>query len=296
MSVYNINEYNQKRDTWENIQDKDMIDYITKENRISSIEIETLNFCNNNCSFCPASREVDKRIKRKMDINLFYKIIDQLAEMGYNGNISLHSNNEPLLDSNIFKYHSYMHNIIRKSRKILFTNGLLLTKKNAEKLIRYLDHLVVDVYLENEEDGLPANIEEVKSLGIENIHIIKRRKNEVLSSRGGNAPNKELKGENPQINTFCPLLFSQLVIRPDGGVSLCCNDVYGDVTLGNVNEKTIREIWENPMRKELQKKMISEGRRCHNLCSKCDTVHSLKYYYYSLKAMEEDKIKELKYM
>ena len=61
------------------------------------------------------------------------------------------------------------------------------------------------------------------------IHL--RKENEILTSRGGTAPNKQLHKPLPM---SCILPYVQMVIRPSGEVSLCCNDAYGQITLGNV--------------------------------------------------------------
>lgn len=59
------------------------------------VEIETINRCNGNCSFCPVSRKSDTRKMAKMSRNLFVNIIDQLGDIDYKGKLALFSNNEP---------------------------------------------------------------------------------------------------------------------------------------------------------------------------------------------------------
>ena len=76
----------------------------SKSPELHSIEIETVNACNNDCSFCPASKKNDTRIHRFMSEKLFKKIITELQEMQYSGVVSLFSNNEPLLDKRIFEF------------------------------------------------------------------------------------------------------------------------------------------------------------------------------------------------
>ena len=67
-----------------------------EKNLFNSIEIETINRCNNDCSFCPVNREKDIRSFAKMSDEIFYKIIDELHDMDYAKGINLFSNNEPL--------------------------------------------------------------------------------------------------------------------------------------------------------------------------------------------------------
>ena len=51
--------------------------------------------------------------------------------------------------------------------------------------------------------------------------IVMRKQNEVLFSRGGNAPNTK---NSTTLDMSCILPFKQIVIRPDGKLSLCNND------------------------------------------------------------------------
>ena len=45
------------------------------------------------------------------------------------------------------------------------------------------------------------------------------------------------------INKFCPYLINWFNILSNGDVILCCNDYSKKVILGNVNNSTIKEIW-----------------------------------------------------
>ena len=67
----------------------------------TSVEVETINRCNGVCSFCPINSKVDPREKKIMSKELFYSIVDQLADLNYSGRFSTFSNNEPLLDDRI---------------------------------------------------------------------------------------------------------------------------------------------------------------------------------------------------
>ena len=110
------------------------------------VEIETINRCNGKCSFCPVSVKHDIREKMVMSDDLFKKIIDDLAEMKYDGKIALFSNGEPMLDPQIIERHAYMREKLPLARTHLFTNGTLLTLDKFKKLIPYLDELVIDNY------------------------------------------------------------------------------------------------------------------------------------------------------
>ena len=61
------------------------------------VNLETINRCNSTCSFCTANKNAEKRPYKRMEESLFYSIIDQLADWGYKGHLTLYGNNEPCL-------------------------------------------------------------------------------------------------------------------------------------------------------------------------------------------------------
>ena len=65
------------------------------------VNIETVNRCNSTCAFCTANKNAEKRPFLKMEEDLYYSIIDQLADWGYKGHLTLYGNNEPWLDPRI---------------------------------------------------------------------------------------------------------------------------------------------------------------------------------------------------
>lgn len=236
---------------------------------LSTVEIETINRCNNDCSFCPANRNADIRPVMKMEQWVFEKIIDELADMDYRGRISLFSNDEPLLDNRIFDFLSYARKKLPNAYHSLFTNGILLTDDKFDKLVNLLDYLRINNY--NDDLELDKNIQKI----VENNHDEKkcqvmievRKKNQVLMNRGGLSPNNEI---YYHYNSACILPFVQMVIRPDGGVSRCCQDVYGNETLGNVKDNTIQEIWNGEKYRQYREKMLN-GERCTvSYCKDCD--------------------------
>lgn len=68
----------------------------------------------------------------------------------------------------------------------------------------------------------------------------------------------------------CPRLWSTLSILWDGTVVPCCADFYGAVVLGNVNEKSITEIWNDVPMLQLRAKNICRQVADIPLCCNCD--------------------------
>lgn len=238
------------------------------------IEIETINRCNGVCSFCPVNRNMDSRKEKRMDEHLFKKIINELSMLNYAGRVALFSNNEPFLDERILEFSEYARKLLPKAKIHLFTNGTLLTIPIFLEIINYLDELIIDNY--NQELKLIPPVKQIKEyLDVcesdetrKKVKILLRKPDEILSSRGGEAPNRKKildVGEDT-----CALPFQQLIIRPSGKVSLCCNDPLGKETLGDLTKQTLLEVWYGEKYKKIRNSIVG-GRKNIKQCSNCDT-------------------------
>ena len=266
--------------TWNaNMQNNRDIDYISacveslsrNPELFNHIEIETYNRCNGGCSFCPVSVKNETRPEMKMDETLFKRIIDNLSELNYDGKIALFSNNEPFLDDRILDFHKYAREKLPKARFHLFTNGTKLSLDMFIKVIGYLDELIIDNY--NQSLNFIPNNKAIKEYCekhpelIKKVSIVLRKQDEILTSRGGDAPNRsELVSYE---NATCMLPFRQMIVRPDGKVSLCCNDPLGKFTLGDLNKERIEDVWYGDKFNVIRRK-IKDGRKNIDKCKYCD--------------------------
>lgn len=246
------------------------------------IEIETLNRCNGLCSFCPVNAKQPQRPYAKMEWSLFEKIIKELKELDYDGKINLFSNNEPFLDERILEWMKYTSECLPKAKLIMYTNGSMLNLDKFLETIKYTHKLVIDNYYDTlDEEQVNHNLRPIydylqshKELAYSErrggVIFSLRDKQEELTSRGGQAPNrKHIRG----INAACFYPYKQMIIRPDGKCSLCCSDALGKYTLGDVNEQTLTEIWYGEKYLELRREMYENKRRNLMLCKECD-VHN----------------------
>lgn len=236
-----------------------------------SVEIETINRCNNSCSFCPVNRSEDPRPYALMDEGLFREIVRQLGDIDFNGKISLYSNNEPLLDKRIVDFHRTVRESLPHSFISLFTNGTMLSPDIFDELIDNLDELVIDNY----DDSLQM-IESVRKIhshisGSESItgkvKIVIRRRSAVRRTRAGQAKNR--RKMSVRLSALCALPFTQMVIRPAGGVSLCCQDAIGAYTLGDCTRESLMEIWNGKPFQDVRNRIMA-GRQSIDICSQCD--------------------------
>jgi MoaA/NifB/PqqE/SkfB family radical SAM enzyme len=237
------------------------------------IEIETINRCNGSCKFCPVSHGNDPRQYRLMSSELFRDLIMQIGWWGYTGWLSLQSNNEPLLDKRLFD----MLQFAREStfaKLQLFTNGTLLTVDKFEKLIKVLDHLYLDNYQINSE-LTPASrmaLEYIKDYPeySDKLTVLVSRPDAKRGSRAGLVKNRIFQ----QLKSPCIFPFEQIIVRPDGKVSLCCNDAVGTMTLADLTRERIEDAWMNNNYMAARYTMEWCGRQGIDTCKYCDTLNN----------------------
>lgn len=245
---------------------------INKRLLFDHIEIETINRCNGNCDFCPVNHRVDPREKKIMSEELFRSIVEQLEKMEYSGRFTTFSNNEPLLDERIIDWNEYAREHLPRARMHLYTNGTLLDITKFIRLTELLDELIIDNYqkdlrlikpCEDIVDYVGSHPELKKK-----VTIVLRNPHEILTSRGGDAPNRhEIKDYG---DDRCILPFKQMIIRPDGKVSLCCNDALGKYTMGDANSESLIDIWFGE-KFEAAREALYLGRKNWGDCRHCDT-------------------------
>lgn len=195
--------------------------------------------------------------------------------MNYSGILSLYSNNEPFFDERIIDFQKYATEKLPHTYFCLFTNGTLLTFEKFMEIMPFLDELIIDNYNDSKEINTPelqkiySYIESNPEMK-ERVHFLFRLQNEVLFSRGGTAPNKKGKNDRRLLSVICPLPFHQLVIRPTGEISLCCNDALGKYTMGDLRVQSIQEIWTSEKYESLRREMLTNARRNLSLCNECD--------------------------
>ncbi|PWT26205.1 radical SAM/SPASM domain-containing protein [Butyrivibrio fibrisolvens] len=240
----------------------------------TEIEIETVNRCNGDCPFCPVNVHEPQRPYAKMTDELFYKIIDEIAQWDYRGQIALFSNNEPFLDPRIIDFQKYAKEKIPNAKWHLYTNGTIMTLEKFIDIMQYLDEMVIDDY--SDEQVLSPNLKPIYEYVEQHeelqpkVLFSLRLKHEILNSRGGQSPNKKEVAHRSKAK--CVLPFQQFIIRPDGHVSLCAADALGKYDLGDLNKMTVQQAWYSKEHMQIREAMKKTGRKGLMLCDKCDLV------------------------
>ena len=68
----------------------------------------------------------------------------------------------------------------------------------------------------------------------------------------------------------CTQLWKWMVVVWDGSVVLCCADMFSGMTVGNLHEDGIAEVWGGTAMTELRKKMTARQRFDIPICQNCD--------------------------
>jgi organic radical activating enzyme len=243
-----------------------------------TIEIKTVNRCNGTCGFCPINHRDDRRPYAKMSEELFHKIIDELEALDYAGRISLFSNNEPLLDSRICEFAKYAKDRLKKACIIIFTNGTLMNYETFVTLIEHVDVLNFDIYYDNSSvEETPAEVKKILAACLtekrwkEKVMVQFIPRNLIRNNRGGNSKNRK---KSYEVQAPCLLPYIQMIVRPDGKTSLCCNDAMGHNTLADLNTETLAEAWYNSNYAGARER-IRTSRQNIAFCKYCDNYAGL---------------------
>lgn len=239
------------------------------------VNIETINRCNSTCSFCTANVNAEKRPLMKIEDDLYYSIIDQLADWGYKGHLTLYGNNEPWLDTRIVEFHKYAREKLPEAFIFMSTNGLILTLDQVKEIKPYINQLIINNYcmdmklhknIEGIYEYVKAHPEEFEDIDID---IQMRYLQEVLTNRAGSAPNK--KATEKTINETCLLPFTDMWIMPNGHIGLCCCDNFEKTSYADLHKVSVKEGWSSEAFHNVRK-LIAENRANYKFCEHCDFI------------------------
>jgi radical SAM protein with 4Fe4S-binding SPASM domain len=82
----------------------------------------------------------------------------------------------------------------------------------------------------------------------------------------------EWKNMTVNVPSVCGLTYFALGIHYNGDVVACCFDVHGEMTLGNVMNQSLEEIWHGPAMQEIRDAHLSRRLEKFPLCAKCDEI------------------------
>jgi len=233
-----------------------------------AILIETRNSCTRTCWFCKFGQERQDVATWQMDWETIQKLLENLRDLQYGGRISWFNINEPLTDRRMVEIVKMTREYCPQAFVSLATNGDLLddTLYNSLKASG-LDVLGVSIYDDK-------TFEKVNKFADPQMVLMDKRlvNEDMLENRGGGICRKMPAFERDRArfqNETCSRPFTMMVVNPRGQVVLCCDDMYGDVIMGDVHLQRLEQIWNNEKFSLYRDTMNREGRHNLPLCNNC---------------------------
>lgn len=267
-------------------------------NMFDSVYFELRTRCNGTCSFCAASVGNETRPDISMDFELYKKSIFELSDLNYKGLIAYHVNSDPLLIKNIDEYISFARKHLQEAWIQILSNGKALNPINGKKIIDAgVNEIFINVYNDDLKAELPKNVKKFEDEVLNKLfskdqifsgqfkdfklrrkpegkyiyyNVARRLLNEVLTNRGGTAPNKKSNRSIEDHYGYCELPFSKLNITANGTASQCCCDLPFSNPMGNIKNESLKDIWNGQKFTELRNELLKGNRKNNPLCSKCD--------------------------
>jgi len=239
------------------------------------LQLETTAHCNAACVFCPYPM-----LKRKgtMSMELFKRIIDDMAEIPTINSIVLHGLGDPTLDPHMTARLNYIYK--EKGLSLpseMYTNGIAMLPKKSDAFkeagltcmvfsinaVRSDQHDAI-MGTKGKFDTVCANADYARSIGLAvETHAVLTRDTfteadmeefyrrwgkagvdgvgMVISENNWAGMNRDARAWNA--NTCCSRAIAQIYVLVDGRVAMCCYDPTGGTTFGDLSKQTLREAY-----------------------------------------------------
>lgn len=231
-----------------------------KTTLFSVVEIEINTNCNRRCLYCPNSKQSLQNSPQYINKKLFTKIINELRGIGFNGRLSYHFYNEPMLHPKLEEIVTHTSEHLPEARQVLYTNGDFLDDHKYRSLVECgIKHLVV-----TQHDSKPFPQRPYQTV----LHPHQL----TLTNRGGN-----LFISHGKIGSPCLLPHKWLVISYDGRVLLCYEDARRTQVMGDINIDSIQNIWFSRAFKNVRKELKEGNRDINGVCRYCDNLAHIQW-------------------
>jgi len=266
------------------------------------IDVELTNHCNFNCVFC-GQREM-KREKGFMSTKMFKEIVEECRL--WKVPIRLIRWGEPLLHPNIVEYCQHIKD--NNLPLHITTNGSMLTDEMIEAFVEMgVDSIIFSMQGATKKgyEQMRGNHYELLEENIEKLFVARGRKKKPyiqITSTMTNETKEEIKAfidywektvdevsigktnlsrvkVSPELKKQetikkeyrpCTEVYQKLSVDWDGKVSCCCADWDRFMTVGDLSENTLQEIWGSSKRlKAFRKILDAMGHKKLEMCKKC---------------------------
>ncbi len=251
---------------------------------ISLIEFNLSGLCNRTCVFCPrVDPQVFPNINEHIPVELYEKIMGELAEVHYDGIIMYSGFGEPLLYKKIEVLLQMSKRYCPLARIESVTDGDFVTPKKIRSLFDAgLDTLLISMYDgPHQEEHFQAMIDEV---GLDEGRVVLRKRwlppeehfGITLNNRSGMV---EIEGTGvgrlaEPMRRTCYYPFYQVMVDYDGSLLLCPHDWGKKLVVGNLRDRSIHELWRSRIMKRVRTNLARSDRNFAP-CDGCDVDGTL---------------------
>jgi MoaA/NifB/PqqE/SkfB family radical SAM enzyme len=244
--------------------------YLFKKS-INLVEIEVFSYCNRKCWFCPNSTLDRFSENIFMEEDSYIKILNELAEINYDKNITYSRYNEPLADKIILERIKQAREILPEAHLMTYCNGDFINKEYIQELYENgLNEINIMAYMGNNEEftdesakskmqnilnkvDLPYE-EDIISPGHTYLTKIQYKDMKIRLQSTNFGINGHNRGGLVNVNNDydrkspCLFPFSSIYIDYNCNVVPCCNirsdaPEHKNYVVGNTNKNTIFEIY-----------------------------------------------------
>jgi radical SAM protein with 4Fe4S-binding SPASM domain len=247
--------------------------------------IETQANCNRDCWFCPRTFDHSGVYKdasghssfAQMPTETVLGLLDQAQALGFTGLVTFFFFSEPLLDRRNIAFARAARD--RGLRPYLHTNGDVLRVNDAlaEAVQDTYEFVVVGLYdYETSEDletdrawwreRLPR-----ADLGFSYVRPVAAPELPTLGIPRALVPT-DVRAGIPDVtfaNGPCSRPLQRMIIRHDGAMCNCCEDLHAQFGLGNVHEATLADLWFSERHVEIARDLLAGHREDYPLCAAC---------------------------
>lgn len=273
-----------------------------------SLRIENTNFCNGQCFMCPyptmkrkkgiMSRELYKDIinqasELKIDYINLHNFGEPLLDKDFvwrvkyakskninristntNGTLLTPKLSKEIINSGLEELYISVDAATKKTyKKIRIGLNYNQVQKNIKYFVKLKKQLKLDkpkIILDFLEFNLNKN--ETKKF----INKWKNIVDNVCISQIHDWSNKKKINTGKLINNYvefnqspCRLPFTEMLINWDGTVSLCCQDIDGEIILGDINKESLIKIWQNKKYQKIRQLHLKLQTNSLPLCKNC---------------------------
>lgn len=266
-----------------------------------SFQVELTEGCSRICGFCGINAIRSKPGSYKfLHEDLAGQIALSIGQLNAEARIEFAMHGEPMMNPNYERIFSIFRALLPKANMMVTTNGVRFMKDMQLGLDRVfasgIDFVMLDTYYP-ERDQLREAAAKLVGITVKDFYTElapagwspyanHRRKfqrfvclMDDIGARDGEHPTRKLhnhSGSNPlgqavrePLAKTCTKPFREMSITWNGEVRLCCEDWIGDYVCGNVQDRSLAEIWRGA-EFEAARAMLQSKRRDFGACQNCD--------------------------